>query len=1300
MAACGSAFGVSYTVTVNPTPGGTVTSVLGINCTSSGGTCSASVPAGTTIFLIPAPDPGFIFANWYGGGCSTGTCAYTANAAQTIAANFLATAPELPRVWVDNNECNAAAGDYEYVLGAGSWTTGPPPSCSFSLPYADTTTGAQAAVNAIEACRTQHSPTHNIILDFPSSTPLHYSAANGLVIPQSASAQASTCIILRSDQDSSLPLGSIPGSHGIQDNLSASTDIGLHNPDTTGQNMYYELGTAMNAADAGSGAGQNCVTATMSGTTATFTLTGGAGCASTYPASFTPGNIINGNFFICTGCGTTTALKNQYRTDWTILSGGATTASLTAKSCSYAASPTCLSGLQATSGIGTAKITAAGTGCVAGNLTIDAPGGIAGVTSVQATGTYSCTTGTLTTVTITNAGAGYTTSPHATIATGTGTLTVTVGTSGQLLTQWVTTGITTVSANATTLVPITVTGTPVLVPLSYGYVSPGVPYCVDGESSPITPVSGTNQVGIFATFTTTHAFGIHVKRNLDSSTGTAGCGDGSFTLADGSHNVSAYDDLQYMWQVTNSVSSNGAAISGCTPIAASSSPPSCTGTVIGPDHWLIEDVAAQVVSSGFGTPIIFERNGAETAQTQYASHIHLRKDWAGSDWTCLFCGSTSNTSGISFTVVNGSIGDTQISQIMRPGSEGHAISYEGTIGKFYHLWIEGASSGFFTGGYATATGPSSVVGPFSTTYVPGCDTEFRDASLLYPFTWMGLSPVGPGLNPNNISGGQSWSTVRKIAIEEKELCRSVFDGIIAQTADLSGGSYALARAYNTRNCSSGLCSNYQATIHDVTDSNNIYRHACLGASVARSNGSSGEGGGVSFPPKLVSFLNDAWYDIGDSGHPWCASYSSDYGIAWDSGHSQVWGGNFDCDTTGYNCTFTATTIASTGAPVSGIAASGHVNTDNFGHMTWVSGNVFDVTWVNVAATVNGVSKTILSCSSTTNCQLSGINTIQSNVTYSVASNAVGFQALDMAIGDPASFTGCTQALLNSPTATAAGNTFLSGGYPVIVPSALWNGTWSSANTTIMVEGNPTLAGLHDDSGTCQMTNLLGSPQQPSIFHNTLALSSTTHAFAYSGTASGSPNNGPPFSSNMITVNNIIAGGIGWKVNPFGEGFLSIEWVMDLNSLTNSSMVWQGRASSAYAGAIVGNNPVYPLVSAVNFFPAGQTCATSPPNDDPTCVGFQNNTGTINPADYHGLGLVSGVTGSYFASGNAGAANDGSDNGVSTSAIDMAETLNQYVCPYSCGAPGPYPDVQALPGVSHGIVFGSGTGNSAGVAVTP
>ena len=176
----------------------------------------------------------------YGDGGGTGTSKIGSAPTQP----FLAT---LPQVWVNSYEGDSLF-SYELSLPS-TWVTGPAPSCTFHAPYwagSATSAGLQSAINDIEACRTATGV--GIKLDIP---PGLYTSAAGLIIPQSSNSPASSFLILDSTQDSSLPNGTTVCSHGIQDDLATSSDIGLDNPDCAGDAMYYQLGTTVTNISAG-----------------------------------------------------------------------------------------------------------------------------------------------------------------------------------------------------------------------------------------------------------------------------------------------------------------------------------------------------------------------------------------------------------------------------------------------------------------------------------------------------------------------------------------------------------------------------------------------------------------------------------------------------------------------------------------------------------------------------------------------------------------------------------------------------------------------------------------------------------------------------------------------------------------------------------------------------------------------------------------------------------------------------------------------------------------------------------------
>jgi uncharacterized repeat protein (TIGR02543 family) len=80
-----------YSLTVSPTAGGSVSDSGGyiVGCTSAGGTCSGSVPSGTSDTLTETPSGGYTFTGW-GGACSgsSSTCSLTITANTSVTATW------------------------------------------------------------------------------------------------------------------------------------------------------------------------------------------------------------------------------------------------------------------------------------------------------------------------------------------------------------------------------------------------------------------------------------------------------------------------------------------------------------------------------------------------------------------------------------------------------------------------------------------------------------------------------------------------------------------------------------------------------------------------------------------------------------------------------------------------------------------------------------------------------------------------------------------------------------------------------------------------------------------------------------------------------------------------------------------------------------------------------------------------------------------------------------------------------------------------------------------------------------
>jgi hypothetical protein len=145
----------------------------------------------------------------------------------------------LPQNWVNTNEWIGTTSnviDFPASGIGGTWV------CSGTTygPYtAGSQSGLQQAINDSESCRTANGSGTLIIV--PAGT--LYSGSSGLTLPQTAGDTATNFIVLTSS--SPLPIGQTVGSHGIQDNIPESDQIGLRNPGLNGSNLSYQLGTTV-----------------------------------------------------------------------------------------------------------------------------------------------------------------------------------------------------------------------------------------------------------------------------------------------------------------------------------------------------------------------------------------------------------------------------------------------------------------------------------------------------------------------------------------------------------------------------------------------------------------------------------------------------------------------------------------------------------------------------------------------------------------------------------------------------------------------------------------------------------------------------------------------------------------------------------------------------------------------------------------------------------------------------------------------------------------------------------------------
>lgn len=344
-------------------------------------------------------------------------------------------------------------------------------------------------------------------------------------------------------------------------------------------------------------------------------------------------------------------------------------------------------------------------------------------------------------------------------------------------------GIVQVSTTTKALGSVTTTGTPVLLPLQNGYVSPttvasttasnngcasGQYFINDpGKTECVTPAYGPNQTGLYATFAKTHTLNAS-SPYLVSYTPDDGAGSGKFSLNTGTlTSTTNYNYAQYMPKIEcTAVGCIPMAL--CSPTSSASIP--CGGstsstcpTGCGVDHIEIDDQIFAMCPGGQGFGVgncpgatnnnyLFSASGSPTNSlhyTEYAQHVHLNHVAAMGDWTCLQCGTNAIAYGIDFSGCQYcSLENSKVSQAIRPGGEGHSVNLQTQQFKIANVSITGSSIGLWLGG-GESNGPQMVGGNVSNT-----DTEERRIAINYPYSWLGTDclPGGTSSSANNNNG--------------------------------------------------------------------------------------------------------------------------------------------------------------------------------------------------------------------------------------------------------------------------------------------------------------------------------------------------------------------------------------------------------------------------------------------------------------------------------------------------------------------------------------------------------------------
>jgi hypothetical protein len=1146
----------------------------------------------------------------------------------------------LPAVKVNNNEGNIAITSPTYTINfpisgsGGQWFCGATAYGPYTSGY---TPSLQQAFLDAEACRTANGGTPNILLKIPPALGGAYSAPAGIWINQSNTTAATGFIAVISTLDANLPIGTTVCSHGIQDNLATSTDPGLDNPDCAGDALSYQLGSTVTSL------GQT--TFSFDDISTGWTVyhdPAGSGTATATPQTFanaTPsldgGSMqlgLSGNSWTNVGWYKNSGINNA-NTNFT-LDGWFYTPSLTdVQAVEFDQFQYLLAG---DGGVTQNTRLYFGTQCVIGGFWDVWDSFSAGWVSTG----QSCTWG-----------AG--TWQHLVIKVHR----VAGDTSGAGGYPKMHFDLITLNGNFITSNQITSAG-----PLPSGW----------GENAGFMLQMDTNfACGSACTIT----------ENVDEAKFSAF--QGPITLANGFvTNSSAYNDVASMYTLEGS-GTTPTALRFCSPVgggSTSSAVPACTASVIGPDHWLFEDMEARPQVGDINNQDIISMigSGSETSTSQYSSHIHFRKVWAHGDWTTIAAGLNSVSSAYDLNAcIYCSLLDSQMSQALRPGNEGHGIAADGLELKINHNWIEGQSIGIISGGYCTL--------PSISGYVPFQDIQEGRDKFTFPYAWLGLG---------TITGNAHWngsSIVRKNANEIKEGERILRYGNIMENVDNSGGQSGVMGDIKTDNNSCGLGTNYQSTTNDITDVSNIWRNGCMAFETVRSPGFNSSG--VTFGVKNLSESNSLWYNISGTNY----GCSSAVGVTL-SAQAYAWQGTMTENPAGTQATFTANCSVDAGGCIgqvsSGSVVSAGTGCVNNGAITIGAPNVIGGNQAVATTTCSGGGISAVKItnfgtgytSAPLGTPANGTGTVQFFINTSSAAPGTGYQVFDISAGDPVGITQC-----NSVTSFNQPTTLYSTTYqPSAVGPAAISGT-NPNSLTVTVPWNSTPANSSDTNGYCKLTNIQGWPQNLLWTHNTV-ISNASFLLTASNGKNNSVSDGPNFQINALLRDSIFVGSGGWNNSPFGEGTATQKFDFDITTLSADHLVWNGRTASNYTE--YGNNASFPDSAGCTgagchppttmYFPSTSYCTGASPTSG--CIGFigamsASSMPLVLP-DYHNFALI---TGSSFQAGGADQASDSTDMGAHLSALDAAQTLNLY------GA-GFFPDVPA--GTASTPTFTPGTGTYA------
>jgi len=269
----------------------------------------------------------------------------------------------------------------------------------------------------------------------------------------------------------------------------------------------------------------------------------------------------------------------------------------------------------------------------------------------------------------------------------------------------------------------------------------------------------------------------------------------------------------------------------------------------GASHIVIQNAEIREASSVTASSdnVHLESPGGNTTLASATSFIGFDRDYFHGDATDLAIGNNKVTQQLRFGSTNSWLTNSYIDHSVKAASDYQLIGGPNSPGplKIVHNWLENGSETIIFGG-SPPTIPNLVP----------ADIEMRRNRFTMYLPWC-PAPAGSGIAPGT----------NKNRLEFKQIQRVVVDGNILENS-CADGQAGFLHLINVRACSGGSCNGGENLfIQDVTESNNIMRHAVQLIGADPRSDSAGSGNGVSLAENRVAISNTLAYDIGNHTCP-------------------------------------------------------------------------------------------------------------------------------------------------------------------------------------------------------------------------------------------------------------------------------------------------------------------------------------------------------------------------------------------------------------------------------------------------